>query len=273
MLEKFKYINHKNEVLEFGSGSLFANENDLRDFEWSLISRSEKISGFKKGIAKKSIPLIIKCNSEDEGINLRNQIYEITEKDILAKKPGKIVIGDYYLRCYITGITKSDYLISKQYMTAEMNIQTDSDVWINEKTILFRGANADNGFLDFPYDMPFDYRSSLQSDSFNNPGFSPCDFRCIIYGTVINPTIFINDHEYSVNVVVNKGEYLTIDSVNKTIYLKKINGEDVNCFNNRNKDSYIFQKVQPGGNLLKTSNEGMNFDLMLYNERSEPKWI
>lgn len=90
MLEKFKYINHKNEVLEFGSGSLFANENDLRDFEWNVSSKNDKISGFKKGIVKKTIPIIIKCDTKEQGIEMRNKIFEITEKIFLQISMGEL---------------------------------------------------------------------------------------------------------------------------------------------------------------------------------------
>ena len=103
MLEKFQYTNSVNETLEFGKGCLFVNKNDLRDFAWKITSKNDRISGFKKGIVKKTVPVILKCSSESEGIELRNKMFEVFEKDVLANKHGKIQIGDYYLRCFITG--------------------------------------------------------------------------------------------------------------------------------------------------------------------------
>ena len=95
MLEKFKYINHLGETLEFGKYPLFVRENDMRDFAWDVETTNEKISGFTKGIVEKTIPLIIKCTSKEEGVEARNRVYEVIEKDVLAKQYGKICIGDF----------------------------------------------------------------------------------------------------------------------------------------------------------------------------------
>ena len=275
MIEKFKYINHLGESLEFGTGSLFANENKLRDYEWDAESKNDKISGFKKKKVSKSFSAFVKCSTAEEGIKMRNEIFEVAEKDILANKAGKIVIGDYYLKCFITGISKSEYLISNQYMEFDLKIQTDSPGWIKETAYLFRMGKAGDGeeYLDFSYDTPFDYKSSLAIKELNNDNFIDSDFRIVIYGAVVNPLIRIGNHEYSVKVDVGTNEYLTIDSINKSIYLTRNNGEQINCFNNRNKDVYIFEKIPPGVSVVASENEGLKFDITLLEERSEPKWI
>lgn len=274
MLEKFKYINHIGEVLEFGAGSLFANENELRNFSWSVISTNDKISGFNKGIVSKAIPIILKCESAEDGVRLRNHIFEVFEKDILAKQYGRIVIGDYHLKCYITDSSKSEYLINKNYMQIELTLQTDLPEWIKETTSTFRNSSSAEGeaFLDFPYEFPYDLKNGFSTGILNNTGFVDSNFRIVIYGAVKNPTLFIGEHEFSVNVDVATGEYLTIDSVNKTIVLTKNNGTKVNCFNNRNKDSYIFEKIPSGANVVTSPNTGIAFDITLLEERSEPKW-
>lgn len=274
MLEKFKYINHLGEALEFGKGSLFANENDLRDYDWSVVSSGDKISIFKKKKASKSIPAIIKAPTAEAGIEMRNKIFEIAEKDILANKAGKIVIGDYYLKCFITGISKAEYLINKQYAAVDLSIQTDSFGWIKETKFLYRMSKAGDGeeHLDFSYDTPFDYKSSLAIRELNNDNFTASNFRIVIYGAVVNPLIRIGNHEYSVKAEVGTNEYLTIDSVEKSIYLTKNDGEKVNCFNNRNKDVYIFEKIPQGVSIVASENEGLKFDITLLEERSEPKW-
>jgi phage-related protein len=194
------------------------------------------------------------------------------EKDVLAKKHGKIIIGNYYLRCFVTGSAKSGYSYSKGYMTLKLTVQTDFPEWVKETTTAFN-TNAGNAseFLDFLFDYPHDYTNELSSGSINNTSFVPSAFRITVYGFVTNPTLYINGHEYSVNVEVGTGEYLTIDSVKKTIILTKSNGEQVNCFNLRNKDSYIFEKIPEGDHVVTTS-ESFSFDITLLEERGEPKW-
>lgn len=274
MLEKFKYINHKNEVLEFGSGSLFANENNLRDFEWDVQKVNDRISGFKKGIEKKSIPIIIKCDSKEEGIKMRNKIFEVTEKDILANKPGKIVIGDYYLKCFVTGLSKADYLLSKQYLEMDMDIQTDAPNWYKEKTFSYKFTNEATGgdFLDYPHGTPFDYQRDNSMKILENDSFVPSNFKINIFGAAENPRIIIGGYAYTVYTTLTANEYLTINSVDKTVYLTRRNGEKVNCFNLRDKDVYIFEKIPPGVQTVTANIEGLRFEVTLYEERSEPKW-
>ena len=98
------------------------------------------------------------------------------------------------------------------------------------------------------------------------------NFIITIFGNVQSPTLYIGDHEYTVNVNVDTGEHLTIDSIEKTITLVKSNGEQVNCFNNRNKDSYVFKKIPVGTSQI-TSTGQIYFSITLLEERSEPKWI
>jgi hypothetical protein len=272
MLERFTYTNNFGETLEFGKGYLFVNHNDLRDFAWSVTSKNDRISSFKKGIVSKTIPIILKCNNEDEGIALRNNLFEVFEKDVLANKHGKIHIGDYYLQCFITGSKKTEYLIHKSYMVVTLTVQTDFPDWVKETTTS-HGINStsEDEFLDFPYDFPYDFMSEFGKTNVNNTNLAPCNFVLTIFGTIVNPTLYIGGHKYSVDVAINDGEYLTINSIDKTIVLTKINGEKVNCFNNRNKESYIFEKIQPGINDV-TSVEEIHFNLTLLEERSEPKW-
>lgn len=273
MLEKMTYENHLGEKLEFGTFPLFVNYNDLRDFAWEITSKNDRIASFRKGIVTKSLPVIVNCKSEDEGFAIRNRIFEVTEKDVLAEQHGRIIIGDYYLKCFITGSRKTDYLISNGYMTLEMTVQTDFPAWVKETGInLRKGTEADIAFLDYPIGFMHDYMNVQCNGTVVNPNFMPSNFRMVIYGEVINPTLFIGGHKYNVDVELLTGEYLTIDSANKTIVLTRYNGEKVNCFSKRNRDSYVFEKIPTGGNLVTMPNESMNVDITLLDERSEPKW-
>lgn len=272
MLETFKYINHRNETIEFGQAGVYVNSNDLRDFTWSVTSKNDRISGFTKGIATKTVPLVILCETEQEGIKIKNQLFEIMEKDVLAQQHGKIVIGNYYLKCYVTEGKKTNYLTDKRYMNASLTITTDYPYWTKEVDTDFNMSNPkDLIFLDYSHDYPFDYKAETAVGILNNTGFVASNFRLTIFGFVTNPKIFINGHEYSVNITISTGEYLVIDSVAKTIILYRYNGEKVNCFNARNKQSYVFEKIPPGTNIA-TCEGQLLFRISLIEERSEPKW-
>lgn len=274
MLEKLKYINHVNETLEFGKGKLFVNENDLRDFAWEITSKNDRISGFKKRIASKTIPIIMKVETAEEGLALRNKLFEVCEKDVLAVKHGKIIIGDYYLRCFVTESKKSEYLIHNGYMRLNVKISSDFPYWVKETITTFNyGSKGTEGTnLDFNRDFPTDYTSNMLGATLNNTDFVPSNFVMNIYGACDKPMVSIGGHIYQVYVTLEANEYLTIDSVNKTIVLTHTDGRKENCFKLRNKDSYIFKKI-PVGLSNVYSSAAFKFDVSLLEERSEPKWI
>ena len=273
MLEKIKYINHRGEVLNFGTKDLFVNENDLRDFAWDFTSKNNRISSFKKGIVKKKLPVILKAKTEEEGYRLRDKLFEVFEKDVLAEKHGTIIIGDYYLKCFVTASAKTEYLIAKSYMKTNLVVTTDFPYWIKETTTVFnpKTAHSEGTNLDYNRDFPSDYTTNLLRITLDNTGFMPCKFIMNIYGPCANPSITIAGHEYAVNIELSASEYLTIDSVEKTIIQTKSNGSQVNCYNLRKRSSYIFEQMPVGISNIST-NGNFIFDITLLEERSEPKW-
>lgn len=275
MLEQLRFINHVNEELIFGKGGVFVNYSDLHDYRWQYTADGDKISVFKRGIVTKNIPVVVACQNADDGISIINQLMEYSEKDILVKQPGRLVVGQYYLPCYITGSAKSDYLAKRGYMIATLEVVTDQPAWIKETKFSFNyggGHHSSGTDMDFNSDFPFDYSNPLSSQMVENPGFTGSDFRMVIYGECEDPHIGVGEHLYEVDCTIGPHEYLTIDSKKKTIILTKQNGTTENKFRYRNRESYIFEKI-PSGETLVSWDGDYKFDIILYEERSEPKWI
>lgn len=273
MLEQLKYVNHLNEVFEFGQNGVYVNENELHNFEWTVNQKGGRISSLSHAVRNRKLPVVIICETEAEGIAARNRLMEITEKDVLAFQPGRLVVGDYYYRCYITKSQKKEYLKGKRYMTATLTVTTDTPVWVKETVFSYPvGTIQTYSFLDYAHDYPHDYLPSVTIDTLNNPGFAPSDFRLIIYGQCQSPEVYVGDHCYSVSCAVNAGEYLTIDSKAKTITLTGVDGSVTNKFSRRSMTSYIFEKIPAGVNTVSRDNP-FGFDIILLEERSEPKWI
>ena len=272
MLEKIKYINHMNEVIEFGANGLYVNESDLHDFAWSITKKNDRISAITTGVVKKSIPVVIMCGSEAEGIAKRNALLEICEKDVLTMNHGRFVIGDYYLKCFVTGNKYKGYMDSERYAQLTLTVQTDYPKWIKETITTFGyGAGKAGKNLDFNNDFPYDYSSNLLSQELLNTDFIPTNFRMNIHGACVNPRVTIAGHDYEVAASLEANEFLTIDSVNKTVILTHTDGTVQNCFNLRNRDSYIFEKIPVGVNTVSNSGD-FKFDITLLEERSAPKW-
>lgn len=274
MLECFKYENHLGEVVQFGENGVFANSNDLRDYSWRYDSDKNKIENFRKGVVNKTIPIVIAAPTEEEGVKVKNKIFEVFEKDVVAGISGKIIIGEYYMNAYIYASKKSEYLKSERVLIQSVTVASDKGVWIKVTRNTFGVSPiAQTEGKGYPYGYEHDYSTGNGNVGvLKNRHFAPCDFVLKISGYVMNPSISIDGHSYSVNETIQTNEVLTIDSKKKTITLTKNNGEEVNLFSKRDKSSYIFEKI-PSGNLQVYWNSGFNFEVTLYEERSEPKWI
>lgn len=277
MLEQLKYKNHLNEVFEFGKDGIYVNTNSLRDYEWNVSTKGRRISSMDYSVRKKMLPVVIICDTEAQGIEARNKLFEVVEKDVLALKHGQIIVGDYYLKCFVTASKKSNYLLQKRLMEVDLTISTDFPCWVKETTTPYSlvGAAATSGesseFLDYPIPFPHDYYCNLTAKPLVNSNFVASNFRLIIYGACVNPTVSIADHTYQVNCTVEANEYLTIDSATKKIFITGNDGTVRNVFNLRNRASYVFEKIPTGSNVV-SWNGNFAFDIVLLEERSEPKW-
>ena len=271
MLERLQYKNHLGEVIDFGRSGIFVNKSDLHDYSWTVSQKNGKISDFKRDVAKRTLPVVILCSTVEEGVTARNRLMEVAEKDVLAKKPGRLIIGDYYYSCYITGSKKSSYLKSRRRMETKLTITSDKPYWVCEDLHSFRKNGATDTGLDYPYDHAFDFTSSIRSNALVNTGFAASNFRMIIYGPCTDPTVYVSGHAYVVNCDVADGEYLTIDSMAKTLTKTAVNGAITSVFNLRGRESYIFEKIQPGAGTV-TWDGDFGIDIVLLEERSEPKW-
>lgn len=275
MLDKMTYTNHLNEQIVLGENPYYANYSDLRDYSWDYTEANSKILSFNKGIREYTLPVTIMCKTEAEGYQRRNDMYEIMEKDVLAGKYGTLEIGQYKLQCYVKDSAKSDFLQNKKHMIVNLVFVTDRPYWVKEKEYVFQQKNEEQGgaseFLDFDIEYAYDYTNSIERLQLVNQNFVASNFRLAIYGEALNPRVSVNGHVYEVSGTVEAGQHLIIDSIAKTVTLHTKNGAVINKFNERNKDSYIFEKI-PAGDLMLSRSDNFRFDLTLIEERGEPKW-
>lgn len=270
--ERLKYINHLGQVIDFGTDGFFVNANDMRDYEWEVKTKGDKITGFKRGMTSKTLPVVVFSEDEQDAIAKKNRLFEEVEKDVIANQAGKIVIGDYYYKCFVAESSKAKYVKDKRFAKFGLGLVSETSYWAKETQHSFRKIETDEeDNLDYPYDYPYDYFSGGNSQRIVNSFFAPVDFRLTIYGAVNNPAVVIGGHTYRVNTTVQAGEYLTIDSAEKTIVLTQNNGTKVNKFDNRDRASYIFEPIPSGASPVTWLGD-FAFDLTLIEKRSEPAW-
>lgn len=272
MLESFKHTNSNNETLDFLSLGIYANSNDLRDFEWTVSSDNNRITGFSKGVVKKTIPFIFYV-SEDKANEIKNKFYEHFEIDVLRQSKGYFEINGYKYYCYLTKSVKSDYLNTKRLLQLKAEITTDDSYWVKEttKTINFGELSESTDALKYSFTYPFIYRN-LNSVNITNDDFIESDGIIRIYGSAINPLLKIGDNIYQVNDSIDENEYIEIDTKNKTIYKYSKYGDMTNIFHLRNKEYNVFKPI-PNGQINVSANASFKADIVIIERRGEPKWI
>lgn len=280
MIGNIVYVNHQGEKIEFGKNGMFIRESDLLDYTWKAVEENKKLSGFERTIANKTVSIVVKKDTMEEFAESCNRFFEVTEKDVLAEKNGRFVIGDYYLSCYVLEVKKSKYVKNSNYTNVKIKIVSPYPFWCREKTSHFfqkdkkPAVSSDTDeYLYYAYSYPYRYSMPADVGHLQNDHYAACDFKMIIYGPCENPSIRINGHLYEVTVVLYPGEYLVIDSRDNTVIRYLIDGRTDNRFNFRNKENDLFQKIPAGRCAVLWNTAAYGFDVTLFQERSEPQWI
>lgn len=275
MLDTAKYVNHLNQSIDFGSGGIFITDSELRDYKWEYDTDYDEITNFRKGVKEKKMKIIISAATEEEGIAKRNAVFRIFEADILANQAGKLYQDGYYLNCYITASKKANWYIAKRYIEIEVTIATDQPDWVQEKEFNFLKTEGKTVEMDdlkkYPYKYGYYYLNQVSSSAINNASITESDFVLRIYGSVSKPLVKIGDNTYQVNVSLNVGERLDIDSRKKTVRLIHIDGYTENVLWSVAKEYYIFEKIASGTQIIAWDGS-FAFDLILIDKRSEPLW-
>ena len=273
MLERLKYMNHLNEVIDFGKDGIFVNTNDLHDYTWNVTKKNNRISSLDRTVENRKLPVIICCDSDEEGIAARNRLMEVAERDVMAMKHGKIIIGDYYFRCFVTKSAKTKYLNSRRTIEVTLTLTTDFPYWVKESMFAFRklADGAESAQLDYSLDYPFDFTNTTGVRDMTNTALTGTEFKMIIYGPCSSPAVYVGAHEYKVSCDVGENEYLLIDSIAKTVTLVKNDGTTENKFRYRGTDHYIFERIPTGKTTVSWEGD-YGIDITLLEERSEPKW-
>lgn len=275
MLERIIFQNHLGEEIESGRGGFYVNSNDLRDYTWSYEESSDRIVGFKRGISKKSIPIVILTENDEEAVCLKNRITTLSEKDICDLKPGRIIINGCYMRGYIYESKKTKYYYNKRFLQSTLKFVSDESQWITETTYSFFPGSGDTSYpyLDYPYDYDYDYAPDIiPAGHINLDHYAPCKYLLKIYGPAINPAVTIGGIVRQVYTTLEIGQYVLIDSRDKTVKRVLNDGFVLNEFDNRRRGTKsIFEPITPGMNEI-TWNNAFGFDMTLFIERSEPEW-
>lgn len=266
-------LNLLSEPYRLQTGSLF---NYAWDHEYKKYSSRAKITRFYKHVSTVTLMLAITGRDEESYYSAINRFCEVTERDVINNTPGRLCVGEQYLECFLTESSKTSWESGIAVLDNTVKLISPNPVWITEKHFSFQKKTAKEKIsehLDYPYDFEYDLLAEPYGlDKIEGGTSSDSHFKMIIYGPAVFPEVFIGGHKYRVNTVVAEGEYLTIDSREQTVVRCMIDGTKINEFDNREHEGHsVFKKI-PAGNVEVEWNGSFGWDIMLFEERSEPRW-
>lgn len=204
-----------------------------------------------------------------------NYFYETVGRDVIDRIPGRLYVGGSYMQCYVIASRKTNWEDDVNVLDNEIELVSDNPVWITEKSFSFHPSSsaAKAPGSSFPFDFPFDFAGKKKGAAWlQNDHYADSHFKMTIYGESVNPKVTIGGYTYAVRTTVEKNEYLVIDSREGTVVRVQQNGTKINEFDNRSRaEQGVFKKI-PEGKLNVNWSGDFGFDVLLYQERSEPQW-
>lgn len=259
-------------------------EADFYQYAWNPRSSSRKYGVNIKQINKDAVTykftIKFRGSVDERRQNLEN-FYSVVETDLINETAGELhyILNvqtgkeeDYYIKGFIIA---SSTKVEGSSTNLTVELFCPNPFWISEsfQAVFGIGSEAEEGaFLDYNRGYDYDYSRLMSASSVLNTNFVPTDFIITINGPVVNPKIYIDGHLYAVNCSLGtESQHLVINSVDKTILLYDNDGV-TNLFDQRDRDSYIFDLIAPGDNPV-SWNSSFTWEIKLIEKRSEPKWI
>lgn len=277
MMEFIWYENHLGERLCLSEKPYkLLDIDELYAISREYTEANGRITGFKQKTITKTFELDVLSTKGSDWKESAEALRVLLESDI--EETGKLYIGDYYINCHIYLMEPQKVNLRNPYVTCKLTLVSDMPLWIKHHSKVFLSTEvptAHSNVKRYSYTYPYRYRSHSGGSFIYNPFPYAAHYQIIVYGAVSNPAITIGNHLYQVNVDVAENERLIIDfsnTRNRTIIRYKKTGEEIDEFNNRNKQISVFELIKPGKQAVNWSGQ-FSFDIVLVEERSQPKWI
>ena len=201
-----------------------------------------------------------------------NAMTEVFERDIFLQSPGKLLVNDEYLNCYVIASEVSDWTLAGNGVTVSLTILAEKPLWIREELLYYETftIEASSGFI-LPTAIPFGFTANPGIRQLMIDHYASVPAEISLFGPFVNPSFSIGSHIYQINGTLLAGERFIVNQLNKTVVKITNSGEVINCFNLRSKTSSVFEPIPAGGNVLTYSGE-FAISLILFYERGEPRW-
>ena len=241
-------------------------------FEGTELQFGQRVAALRRDPLVYETRIILDGSLDERKILLEN-LHEDFELDARNLKPGRIIWGDYYIEAYVR--ESSTFPDSNLFWTDnDIEFWCPYPFWIKEdrRSFMPQVAAEDYPWLEYAFDFQYDYYPGAVGVASWQTRFPfACEFQMYVFGAANNPRVVVNGYPYQINTSLEADEYLIIDSRKNTVYKYLSNGTTLNIFDSRAKDYSVFQPM-PGGTMSITWPGTFGFDLVLFEERSEPRW-
>lgn len=279
-----RYVNARGDafVLNGDGWTFVADAKPLRRFEWNYntTNRISGMGGTANGFARRPRTITLEVgqrgSSREDMADRANRLHDIADADCAAETPGRLYVGDQYIRCFLAvagGVKAAP--INGNFIIRELTILAVEPYWSTESTYVFNISEGQQeiDLTGKKYNLRYAYRYGMgyQNSRFVNECYSDCPCIYTFYGPVRDPKVIISGHTYEVDVVLQQHERVVIDQVARTIQKIGATGAATNVFNDRNKAYDIFKKLPTGESTI-SYDGSFRWTLTLVEQRSELRW-
>ena len=279
-MEVYYENSEKTQKIVFDGKEYGIADLDLFQHEFNYTVENNKITEFYHGVITRTIDANITGNIKKSWQELYDEMNGVFRRDIILNKPGTLHVNGSYIPCFFYASKPTEIFDDVGFQTTELKIVSDSSIWIQEERLSFSASSAASEDAEdvkkYSYTYPYRYPPAQARNKFSIDHYTDSHFQMIVYGPAARVQITINGHPYIVEHAIESGEYMVIDSrenlpIGEQLYIVKNNGEKVNVFNYRDSVYSVFKKIPPGNTEIQCSGS-YGVDLILFKERSEPKW-
>lgn len=271
-----KYVTSSGVTVDFnGRPYTWERPSEILDYDWEITSRYRSsrhgadITRFNRGVVERELLITVYAgdgSSIDQHVAYLSGVFE---SDILLNRPGKIFVNDSFVYGFVKGSRKTIYKTNR-IAKIELTLAISSPFWITEELHTFEplSTGSTDGFI-FPLGFPYGFVSP-DVRTLINDHYGPCMAKISFYGPCTDPEINLGPNTYKVFGELLPGERFEIDQVAMTVTKITAGGERLNFLYARHKAKSVFDRI-PAGESFVTATD-FTFDILLYKERSEPKW-
>lgn len=257
----------------------FIDENEIRDCLFEPVENAGRIKYARKGGSK---ILKVKMLSKDSR-SIKEELNKITS--ILSwqferNQEGYLFVNDWYANTQLVEVKFNNYTKRDWFIELELTFHSDDWTWYKDTKIDYNPSLYQEQHIDLWREYrnyrgyPYGYESNANLNfniqaSFGDYAKAHAIIR--LYGNSTNP--FISDGiKRGADVNLLDGDYLEINTKNKTVILHRANGYSESVFEKRmmSSDGSMFQNLLLPCTILAT--KGQKFDMVISEERSSPLW-